>query len=423
MTERIYTKYWIETPFPVAMAADVMAGEQSSGTFTRLANETDELRAAHGARVESIVELDDVADPSLPIRPLPAHMRGSARFRRAEVTLSWPLANLGPSLPNLLATVAGNLFELREFSGLRLLDLTLPPPFADAYRGPQFGISGTRELVGVASGPLIGTIIKPSVGLSPTQTAGLVRELVEAGIDFIKDDELQANGPHNPLTERVDAVMRVINEHAERSGKKAMYAFNITGEIDEMRRHHDYVVAAGGSCVMATLNAVGLPGVAALRSHSEVPIHGHRAGWGLFSRSPHIGISYVAYQKLWRLAGVDHLHVNGLRNKFSEPDDSVIASARECQTPMFTAPKPGCTVMPVFSSAQSAEQAADTYAALGNTDLIYCCGGGIFAHPGGVAGGITSLRQAWEAATLGVPLDVHAERHPELAQAIRTFRK
>jgi len=423
MNDRITAKYWIETPFPVAMAAEVMAGEQSSGTFTRLANETDELRAAHGARVEYLAELDEVAQPSLPIRPLPPDMRESARFRRAEVTLSWPIANMGASLPNLLATVAGNLFELREFSGLRLLDLALPAAFADAYRGPQFGIAGTRELVGVARGPLIGTIIKPSVGLSPAQTAALVRELVEAGIDFIKDDELQANGPHNPLTARVDAVMRVIDEHAERTGRKAMYAFNITGEIDEMRRHHDYIVAAGGTCVMATLNAVGLPGLAALRRYSAVPIHGHRAGWGLFSRSPHIGMSYVAWQKLWRLAGVDHLHVNGLRNKFSEADDSVIASARACQTPMFPAPTPGCTVMPVFSSAQSAEQAADTYAALGNTDLIYCCGGGIVAHPGGVAGGVASLRQAWEAAERQIPLERHAETHPELAQAIRAFRK
>jgi ribulose-bisphosphate carboxylase large chain len=370
-----------------------------------------------------VVELDERNEPSLPIRPLPAGLGAAPRFRRAEIVLSWPIANMGPSLPNLLATIAGNLFELREFSGLRLLDLALPPAFADAYDGPQFGIGGTRELAGVMNAPLIGTIIKPSVGLSPAQTAGLVRELVAGGIDFIKDDELQANGPHNPLTERVDAVMRVINEYADRTGKKAMYAFNITGEIDEMRRHHDYVVAAGGTCVMATLNAVGLPGIAALRRYSEVPIHGHRAGWGLFSRSPYIGIDYVAWQKLWRLAGADHLHVNGLRNKFSEGDDSVIASARQCQTPMFAAPKPDCTVMPVFSSAQSAEQAADTYAALGNTDLIYCCGGGIFAHPGGIADGVASLRQAWGAAELGVAVDTHAERHPALAQAIRTFRK
>ncbi len=81
--------------------------------------------------------------------------------------MSWPFDNLGASLPNLLATVAGNLFELREFSGLRLLDLQLPPSFAQRYQGPQFGIQGTRKLLGIDGRPLIGTIIKPSVGLSP----------------------------------------------------------------------------------------------------------------------------------------------------------------------------------------------------------------------------------------------------------------
>ena len=423
MEERIFARYWIETPFPVDAATEIMAGEQSAGTFARVANETDELRAAHGARVERIVELDERANPSLPIRPLPPAMRAAPRFRRAEVEVSWPIANMGPSLPNLLATVAGNLFELREFSGLRLLDLTLPPSFAAAYRGPRFGTSGTRELVSVPRGPLIGTIIKPSVGLSPEATAQVVRELVLGGIDFIKDDELQANGPHNPLTARVDAVMPVIHEHADRTGRKVMYAFNVTGEIDEMRRHHDYVVRAGGSCVMATLNSVGLPGLTALRHYSEVPIHGHRAGWGLYSRSPSIGMSYVAYQKLWRLAGVDHLHVNGLRNKFSEADESVIVSARACQTPMFEPPLPACTVMPVFSSAQTVAQAADTHAALGNADLIYCSGGGIFAHPGGIRGGVISLRQAWDAAMEGIPLAVHAETRPDLARAMEAFAK
>ena len=89
--------------------------------------------------------------------------------------------------------------------------------------------------------PLIGTIIKPSVGFGPEETADLVKVLCEAGIDFIKDDELQADGPHCPFERRARAVMRVINGHAERTGKKVMYAFNITGELDEMRRRHDLV--------------------------------------------------------------------------------------------------------------------------------------------------------------------------------------
>ena len=155
--------------------------------------------------------------------------QGPATRRAAEVTLSWPLHNLGPSLPNLLATIAGNLWELKPFSGMRLLDVRLPPAFLAAYRGPQFGVAGTRSLTGVHGRPLIGTIIKPSVGLTPQATAEQVKVLVEAGIDFIKDDELQADGPHCPFDERLRAVMKVINAHADRTGKKVMYAANITG--------------------------------------------------------------------------------------------------------------------------------------------------------------------------------------------------
>nr|WP_163501922.1 ribulose-bisphosphate carboxylase large subunit family protein [Halomonas socia] len=421
MSARIHARYFIETPYDLEHAAQVMAGEQSSGTFTRLASETDTLREAHGARVESIQRLEVVDQPSLPMRadlaPIAAH-----RYRRALVEISWPLENLGPSLPNLSSTVAGNLFELKEFSALKLLDLELPSAFVDAYPGPQFGTTGTRRLSGIESGPLIGTIIKPSVGLTPAQTAEMVEQLIEGGIDFIKDDELQANGPHSPLKARVDAIMPLINAHAERTGKKVMYAFNISGDIDEMRGHHDYVVAAGGTCVMVAINSVGLAGVTQLRRHCQVALHGHRAGWGLYSRSPHIGMDFSAYHKMWRLAGVDHIHVNGLRNKFSEEDDSVIASARACQTPLFGASAPDYTVMPVFSSGQSAAQVADTHAALGNTDLIYCCGGGIMAHPGGIAGGVASLRQAWEAAVSGVDLIDFAREHRELAQAMETFR-
>ena len=111
-------------------------------------------------------------------------------------------------------------------------------------------MEGTRKLTGIARGPLIGTIIKPSVGLSPAETAQQVRELVAGGIDFIKDDELQADGPGCPFDERVRAVMAVVNDAAQRSGKKVMVAFNLTGDLEQMRRRHDLVLAEGGTCVM-----------------------------------------------------------------------------------------------------------------------------------------------------------------------------
>lgn len=420
MPDRIYATYWVETAVPLQQAAEILAGEQSSGTFVSLPGETPELKARYGAIVEQINELGVVNAPSLPGSFVPA---GEAfpRWRRAKIEISWPLENLGPSLPNLLATVAGNLFELKQFSGLRLIDLRLPQAFRDVYPGPQFGVEGTRRLTGVPDLPLIGTIVKPSVGLSPEETAVMVRQMAEGGLDFIKDDELQANGPSCPFDERVKKVMNVLRDHAERTGKLVMFAFNITGEIDEMRRWHDTVLAAGGTAVMVSIHSIGLPGMTAVRSHSQLPIHAHRNGWGLYGRSPHIGIDYKAWQKFWRLAGADHMHVNGIRNKFCEEDDSVIASARECLTPMFSGDGRGCEVMPVFSSGQWGGQAFDTYARLGSADLIHAAGGGIMAHPGGIAAGATAMRAAWEGAIAGLTIDQVAAASPEFRQSKEQF--
>ena len=319
MSDRIHASYWLETPDDPTRAAEVIAGEQSSGTFLALANETPELKSRSGARVERLELLDVVDQPSLPGRYKPG-----ARFQRARLELSWSVENMGLSLPNVMATIAGNLFELQCVSGLRITDLRLPPAFAQACPGPAFGIAGTRRLAGVAQGPLIGTIIKPSVGLNPQETAEQVKMLVDGGIDFIKDDELQADGPHCPFEERVTAVMRVVNEAAQRTGRQVMVAFNITGELDQMKRRHDWVLRHGGTCVMACLNSVGLVGMTALRRHSALPIHAHRAGWGFLSRSPALGWDFAAWQTFWRLSAQHNVFVNeslaGAMQRFGTAD-------------------------------------------------------------------------------------------------------
>ena len=399
MTARVHATYHLDTAVAPERAADIIAGEQSSGTFVPIPGEDEALKARAAASWE-ITPLDETS---------------TGQNKRYQLRLSWPLENFGASLPNLMTTVAGNLYELKPVAGLRLMDIDLPDEFAAAYPGPAFGIAGTRQLAGVPEGPLVGTIIKPSVGLSAEGTAELVDQLCAAGIDFIKDDELQADGPACPFDERVRKVMEVINRHAERTGKKVMYAFNLTGELDDMKRRHDLVLSLGGTRTMLSLNSVGMTGFNAFRKHAQLPIHAHRNGWGYLQG----GWSYIAWQKLWRLAGADQMHVNGLANKFHESDESVIASARACLTPMF-AHKP-CTVMPVFSSGQTIRQAPGTWAALQSTDLIFLAGGGLFAHPGGIAAGVAALRQSWEAAMQGIPLETAAKTHRELREALEKF--
>lgn len=415
--EEFTARYFIESSVPLAKAAEVIAGEQSSGTFLALPGETDALKERARARVTRVESLPPVLEPTL--RSAFVERRGSAKlFYRGEIEIAFPVDNVGANLPALLSTIAGNLFELGEITGLRLLDFDLPASLARRFPGPAFGIDGTRRVTHVQARPLIGTIIKPSIGLLPDQTASVVDDLCAADIDFIKDDELLADPAYASFDARLAAVMPVLKRHADRMGRMPMYAINISGTVDEMLRRHDQVLAAGGTCVMVSVNWVGFSAVEHLRQHAQLPIHGHRNGWGALTRHPQLGFSFVAYQKLWRLAGVDHLHVNGIRSKFWEPDESVLTSARACLAP-FAGVKP---LMPVFSSGQWASQAPDLYRELGSVDLMHLAGGGIIGHPQGIAAGVASMREAWEAAVEGIDLDVYAQTRPALRAALDHFK-
>jgi ribulose-bisphosphate carboxylase large chain len=211
----------------------------------------------------------------------------------------------------------------------------------------------------------------------------------------------------------------VINSHADHTGKRVMYAFNISDELDPMVRHYDKVIATGGNAAMVSLNSVGLSAVKKICDRGELVIHGHRNGWGMMNRHPMLGIEFPAYQKIWRLAGVDQIHVNGIANKFWESDDSVVRSIQACLAPMLG----GYSVLPVVSSGQTGLQAPETFRRTHTVDLLYMAGGGIMAHPGGPGAGVMALRQAWEAAVAGESLEHYASNHPELGQSILAFGK
>src|SRR5215210_2146157 len=108
--DRVLATYLIETPHALEHAAAVIAGEQSSGTFVSVPGETSELKERFGAQVLSIRPLDVVATPSLPGSKAPRSNADRTEYRRGEIVVSFPLHNFGPSLPSLLATVAGNLY-------------------------------------------------------------------------------------------------------------------------------------------------------------------------------------------------------------------------------------------------------------------------------------------------------------------------
>lgn len=409
--------YLVETPLSLEDVAEIIAGEQSTGTFTKIKG--DRAVNCHRAQVLSVESMSGADRPSLPSAYLDRYPH-SGKFQRGRVQISFPFDNVGANLPAWLATVAGNLFELGELTAIRLQHLEFPDVALECAYGPQFGITGTRDLIGRHTGPIVGTIIKPSVGFSPDQYAERTHELLLAGIDFIKDDELMSDPPHCPFYERVDAVMDVINRFAERTGRRAMYAFNLTDECDAMRQKHDHVLKNGGTCVMVCLNSVGLAGLESLRKTSKLPIHGHRSGWGALTRSPDVGMDFQPYQLFNRLAGADHIHVSGIDGKFWDSDEIVGAAGRTCLTSLGER-QSGQPVLPAVSSGQWGGQAPETLREFQSDDLIYLAGGGIQGHPDGMKAGIEAIRAAWLASKNGTPLFEAAKTSKPLARSIEFF--
>jgi ribulose-bisphosphate carboxylase large chain len=410
--ERITATYYIETPFKPEKAAQVLAGEQSSGTFVAVPGETAELKERFAARVESVEMLETVNEPAIP-----GAASKDGKYHRAIVKVSWSIENFGYNLPVMVSTLQGNLYEITQFTGLKLMDIDLPDSFGKHYSGPSFGITGCRQLMNVEGRPMIGTIIKPSIGLSVDQTATMVKTLAEAGIDFIKDDELLSSSANSNFNERVEGIMQVINTHADKTGKKIMFAFNLSGEMDEMLKRYETIVSAGGTCAMVSINSVGLSATKKICDLGKLAIHGHRNGWGMLTRHPLLGIDFRAYQKIWRLAGVDQLHVNGIQNKFWESDDSVVSSIEACLTPMYDHKTP----LPVVSSGQWGGQAFETYSRTKTVDLLYMAGGGIMAHPMGTAAGVKALQQAWGAAVDGLTLEEASDTYREFNASVKKF--
>ena len=413
MSSFIKLSYRLETAGNIEALAAKIASDQSTGTFVPLAAETEELKNRVAARVVAVRHLPPTNKPSFPTDE-------SGPFHRADVDIDFPFDAIGTDLSALMTIAIGGVYSIKGLSGIRIVGMKLPEEFRGAYLGPQFGLAGSRRLTGVFNRPIIGTIIKPALGLRPHETAALVKEVVSADVDFVKDDEKLMSPSYSPLSERVKAIMPIILDHEQKTGKKVMYAWGISHtDPDEMMRGHDLILKAGGNCAVININSIGFGGMAFLRKRSGLVLHAHRNGWDILTRHPGLGMDFSVYQQFWRLLGVDQFQINGIRVKYWEPDESFVESFKAVTTPLFD--EKDCA-LPVAGSGQWGGQAADTYERTGRTqDLMYLCGGGIVSHPGGAAAGVRAVKQAWEAAVAGIPMADYAKSHPELAASIAKF--
>lgn len=369
MPERIEADYLIECARAPAEAVAAALVRQHPG-------------AGHAAP-----SLDALQERDRTQAPRPAGGPAERHGRTAFVSLSWPLDLVGPSLTGLMALVAGEILSGPDFTGAKLVGLRLPRAFAAAYPGPAFGVEGTRRLSGVARRPLIAAAATPAPGRSPADTAASARALCEAGVDLIHDHPLACDSPMCPFEERVRAVLDVVDSHAQASGKRVMYAANVSGTVDDMRARHDLLLELGGTALMVGLGTAGLAGIEALRRHSQLPIHTAHIGWDLFDRHPMQGIATPAAQVAWRLAGCDHIPLGGPAG-----GGDIGAAAAAATAPLY--PEKHMAAMPIFGGAADPCQIAAAQAAAGGADLIFAADAVIHAHPEGPAAAIAALHRA-----------------------------
>lgn len=339
-------------------------------------------------------------------------------IERSIAKIAYPQELFEPgNMPNILSSIAGNVFGLRALENLRLIDIDFPSKLLRSFKGPKFGIEGIRRLLKVYDRPLVGTIIKPKLGLKTADHAKVAYEGWIGGCDIVKDDENLSSQGFNPFEERVAKTLEARDRAEKETGEKKVYMVNITAETEQMLKRAELVLDHGGEYVMVDILTCGFAALQTLRNQDfKLVIHAHRAGHAAFTKNPKHGISMKVIAKVARMIGVDQLHVGTVVGKMFETKDEVRENCEALKTEM-SGLKP---VLPVASGGLHPGLVPSLMELFGK-DFVIQAGGGIHGHSGGTVAGAKAMRQAVDATLQGVPLKEYGRTHKELETALRIW--
>ena len=391
-TDVVCTFYVEPKGISLKEAAGGVAAESSVGTWTELTTE------------------------KAYVRKLAAHVF-SINGNTMKIAYPMELFEFG-NMPNMLSSIAGNVFGLRTLRNLRLNDVEFPKEAVNSFRGPKYGIEGIRKLLKVYDRPLVGTIIKPKLGLKTTDHARVAYEAWIGGCDIVKDDENLSSQRFNPFEERVTKTLERRDQAENETGEKKVYMINITAETSEMIRRAELVLEQGGEYVMVDILTCGFAALQSLRDRNlDLVIHAHRAGHAAFTRNPKHGISMRVITKIARMIGVDQLHVGAVVGKMAETRKEVSENVEALKMKMGGLK----VVLPVASGGLYPRLVPSLIDFFGK-DFVIQAGGGIHGHSDGTVAGARAMRQAVDATLKGVSLNEYAKTHKELEAALQTWK-
>ncbi len=392
-TDVVCTYYIDPQEIDIKEAAGGVAAESSTGTWTELSTEMPYVKKS-AARAFSI--------------------DGN------NVKIAYPieLFELG-NMPNILSSVSGNVFGLRTLKNLRLNDIRFPTELVRSFKGPKYGINGIRKLLKVYERPLVGTIIKPKLGLKTRDHAKVAYEAWVGGCDIVKDDENLSSQKFNPFEDRLTKTLERRDEAEAETGERKVYMVNVTAETKMMLKRAENVLNHGGEYIMVDVLTCGFAALQTLREEDlNLVIHAHRAGHAVFTKNPKHGISMRVITKIARTIGVDQLHVGTIVGKMFETREEVTENCEASREKMNGLKQ----VLPVASGGLHPRLVPSLIEFFGK-DFVIQAGGGIHGHRNGTVAGGKAMRQAVNATLEGAPLSEYAKTHKELAIALQMWRQ
>ena len=389
-------KFHLRTRQDLKEAAGAIAAESSIGTWTETTT-VKPYMLKYAATVYKIKKLS----------------KETAIIEIAYPLDLWELGNM----PGLLSGIAGNIFGMKEIECLKLIDVIFPLKLAKSFPGPKYGISGIRKLLKVKDRPLLGTIIKPKIGLNSKDHAKIAYKAWIGGCDIVKDDENLVNQNFNKFESRLRETLKLKEKAEKETGEKKIYMINVTTETNEMLRRARLVEDYGNEYLMVDIIVTGWAALQTLRNQDfNLVMHAHRAGHAALDRKDH-GVAMNVIAKLARLVGLDQLHVGTVVGKMFEQKEDVKANIKAL-TEKFYNIKP---TLPVSSGGLHPGHVPALYKIFGK-DVVIQMGGGIHGHPLGTEAGARAARQAVEATVKGISLKEYAKTHKELAKALEHWK-
>jgi ribulose-bisphosphate carboxylase large chain len=333
------------------------------------------------------------------------------------------------NVPNILSSIAGNIMGMKAVKTIRLEDVSFPKRILRAYSGPKYGIKGIRKMLKIKNRPLIGTIIKPKLGLKTRHHAESAYESWIGGCDLVKSDENLASQKFNVFEERIARTLEKVHKVEEKTKMKKGYIENITAETKEMIKRAQLVEDLGGKYVMIDIITAGWAALQTLReANFKLAIHAHRAMHAAMTRSPDQGIAMMVLADFARLIGVDQLHIGTGIGKLEGEIEYIEDLAEEISMKNVKASQKRLSqkwgkIKPILSVSSGGLHPGHVpflVKHLGK-DIVIQMGGGIHSHPLGTKAGAMAARQAVDAVMEEISLKEYAKNHKELKLAIEKW--